>query len=111
MRNLTVIRKKAFASMFDKTWFYIEDANGNKSIDGVRCRLLCELKNGKSATCEIGEEQLRLFSVSGDFKGIDSEHGYSYDVIVIEAGAEDVTVSGKRYVDPASANGFQFDQN
>ncbi|MDE6690405.1 MAG: hypothetical protein K2K04_00385, partial [Clostridia bacterium] len=98
MRKLTVIRKKAFASMFDKTWFYIEDANGNKSIDGVRCKLLCELKNGKSATCEISEEQLKLFAVSGDFKGIDSENGYAADDIEIAAGAADVTVSGKRYV-------------
>ena len=111
MRKLTIIRKKAFASMFDKTWFYIQDANGNKYIDDVKCKLLCELKNGKSITCEISEEQLKLFAVSGDFKGIDSEHGFACDDILIEAGTADVTVSGKRYVNPAMANCFVFDKN
>ena len=110
MRKLTVIRKKAFASMFDKTWFYIEDANGNRRIDDVKCRLLCELKNGKSATCEIGEEQLKLFAVSGDFNGIDSEHGYACDDIVIEASTADVTVSGKRYKNPGMPYCITFDK-
>lgn len=109
-RKLTVNRKKAFASMFDKTWFYIEDKeHGNKTIEGVRCRLLCELKNGKSFTGEIGDGELRLFAVSGDFKGIDSEHGFAWDAVIIPAGTEDITVSGKRYVNPAEANCFKFD--
>ena len=111
MRQLTIIRKKAIASMFDKTWFYIEDEeHGNKSIECVRCRLLCELKNGKSFTCEIGEEATRLFAVSGDSKGIDSEHGYAWEVYHIGAGTDNVTVSGKRKVNPAYANCFVFDK-
>lgn len=97
--------------MFDKTWFYIEDAeHGNKSIECVRCSFLCELKNGKSFTCEIGEEPVRLFAVSGDAKGIDSEHGYAWDVCSIGAGNEDITVTGKRKLDPANANCFEFDK-
>lgn len=111
MRKLTIIRKRAFASMFDKTWFYIQDEqHGNKTIDCVRCRLFCELKNGKSFTGEIGEEQLILFAVSGDFKGIDSEHGFAAENIVIAAGTADVTVSGKRKLNPAEANAFKFDK-
>ena len=110
MRKLTIIRKRAFASMFDKTWFYIEDEqHGDKTIECVRCRLFCELKNGKSFTGEIGEEELRLFAVSGDFKGMDSGHGYAYDYTVIEAGSDDITVSGKRQLNPAEANAFEFD--
>lgn len=97
--------------MFDKTWFYIEDeAHGNKSIECVRCRLLCELKNGKSFTCEIGEEPLKLFAVCGDFNGIDSAHGYAWEVYTIEAGKDDVVVTGKRKLDPAYANCFIFDR-
>ncbi len=111
MRKLTVIRKKAFASMFDKTWFYIEDeARGGESINCTRCRLLCELKNGKSYSCEIGESPLKLFAVSGDFKGINSEHGYALDIYQLEAGSEDVTVTGKRKLNPANANCFEFDK-
>lgn len=111
MRKLTIKRKSALPSIFDKTWFYIEDEqHGNKSIECVRCRLFCELKNGKSFTGEIEEGRLRLFAVSGDFKGIDSEHGYAWDVCVIEAGTEDVTVSGKRKMNPAQANCFEFDK-
>ena len=112
MRSLTICRKKALASIFDKTWFYIEDEeHGNKSISCVRCRLFCELKNGKSFTGEIGEGKLRLFAVSGDFKGIDSEHGYAWDVITIPEGTEAVIVSGRRRADPANANCFKFEQN
>lgn len=97
--------------MFDKTWFYIEDEeHGNKSIECVRCRLFCELKNGKSFTGEIGEESLRLFAVCGDFKGIDSERGYAWEVYRIGAGTQDVTVSGKRKANFATANCFVFDK-
>ena len=111
MRKLTINRRKAFASMFDKTLFYIEDEeHGNKSIECVRCRLFCELKNGASYTGEIGEDQLKLFAISGDSKGIDSEHGYAWEVCVINAGTEDVTVSGKRTLNPAQANCFVFDR-
>lgn len=96
--------------MFDKTWFYIEDAeHGDKTISCVRCRLFCELKNGKSFTGEIGDGELRLFAVSGDFKGIDSGNGFAFDTCRIEAGTADVTVSGKRTLDPANANIFLFD--
>ena len=112
MRKLTVNRNKAFASMFDKTWFYIEDEeHGNKSIECVRCRLFCELKNGKSFTGEIGDGQLRLFAVSGDFNGIDSGHGYAWDVVTLPEGTDDLFVSGKRYLNPAMANCFIFDEN
>lgn len=111
MRKLTIVRKKAFASMFDKTWFYIEDEeHGNKSIDCIRCRLFCELKNGKNYTGEIGEGRLRLFAVSGDFNGIDSANGYACEVYTIEAGTEDLTVYGKRTLDPANANCFVFEK-
>lgn len=111
MRKLTIIRKKALASMFDKTWFYLEDEqHGNRTIDCIRCKLICELKNGKSETVEIGEEQLVLFAVSGDSKGIDSEHGFAADHIVIEAGSGDVTVSGKRTLNPGQANVFVFEK-
>lgn len=97
--------------MFDKTWFYIEDEqHGNKSIECVRCRLFCELKNGKSFTGEIEEGELKLFAVSGDAKGIDSEHGYAWEVCKLPAGTEDITVSGRRYVCPAEANAFKFDK-
>lgn len=110
MRKLTITRKKAFASMFDKTWFYIEDASGNAVIDGVKCKLLCELKNGKSTVADIGEGELKLFAVSGDFDGINSQNGYAYDVITIGAGTADAAVSGKRYLNPARANSFEFDR-
>ena len=111
MRKLTIIRKKAFASMFDKTWFYIEDeAHGNKSINCTRCRLFCELKNGKRFTDEIEDGQLKLFAVCGDFKGIDSENGYAVEIFNIKAGTDDVTVSGKRKLNPAYANCFEFDK-
>ena len=111
MRKLTVIRKRAFASMFDKTWFYLQDdEHGNESIDCTRCRLICELKNGKSQTVEIAEDKLTLFAVSGDFKGINSEHGYALDIYQLEAGSEDVTVTGKRKLNPANANCFEFDK-
>lgn len=97
--------------MFDKTWFYIEDeAHGDKSIDCTRCRLLCELKNGKSFSCEIEELPLKLFAVSGDFDGINSVHGYALDICQIEASCDDVKVTGKRKLNPAKANCFEFDK-
>ena len=111
MRKLTVIRKRAFASMFDKTWFYLQDdEHGNESIDCTRCRLICELKNGTSQTVEIAEDKLTLFAVSGDFKGINSEHGFAVDKIVIGEGSADVTVTGKRTLNPMQANPFIFER-
>ncbi len=110
MRKLTIIRKKALASIFDKTWFYIEDEHGNESIECVRCRLLCELKNGKSFTCEVGDESFRLFAVSGDFKGINSEHGFAMDYYAVGSGTEDITLTGKRVLNPSNANCFIFDK-
>lgn len=110
MRSLTIVRKRALASMFDKTWFYIEDEeHGKRSIDCIRCSLFCELKNGKSFTGEIPEGELRLFAVSGDFKGIDSPNGYASVHCVIPAGEENVTVTGRRKLNPAYANSFQFE--
>ena len=53
---------------------------------------------------------MKLFAVSGDFKGINSEHGYALDIYQLEAGSEDVTVTGKRKLNPANANCFEFDK-
>jgi len=109
-RKLTIIRRKSLASCFDKTWFYIEDAHGNTEIACIRCKLLGELKNGKTGVYEIASGALRVIAVSGDFKGINSEHGYAYDFVAIPDDGNDVVLSGKRHFQPSQANAFEFDK-
>lgn len=109
-RKLTVIRRKALASIFDKNWFYIEDAHGDVEISCIKCKLLGVLKNGGTGTYEIGSGALKLIAVSGDGKGIYSEHGFAVDICVLPDNSQDVTVSGKRYADFAQANRFIFDR-
>ncbi len=104
MRNLTVIRRKAFAGCLVKVKIYIEDPNGDTEINGTKCRLLGKLKNNERATYEIGNENLKLFAIYDKFS-----KGYCNDFYQIPEGETDYYVSGICKFSPFIGNPFLFD--
>ena len=104
MRNLTVIRRKAFAGCLGKVKIYIEDVNGDTEINGIKCKLLGAIKNNSSAVFEISNEPLRLFAIYDKVS-----KGYCYDCYPIPAGEGDYFVSGRAQLNPAAGNPFYFD--
>ena len=101
MRKLTVKRRKKFFGCAGKVKIYSYDANGNTYINGVPCKLLGKLKNGESATYEIGNESIKLF--------VYEERGKSFcnDYYNVPAGEEDFEVSGAVHF--GWGNPFLFD--
>lgn len=104
MRKLTVKRRKNFVGCAGKIHIYIEDAEGKISINGVSCRELGELKNGAEADFDISEEACRIFAIADKLS-----KDYCYDCYQLEAGTEDVTLSGGCKFNPAAGNAFRFD--
>lgn len=107
MRKLTVTRQKSFVACFCKTKIYIEDReNCDLEIRGVPCRLLGTLKNGETATFEIGNESAKVFAIAGK-----SSKEYCNDLYAVSEGEEDITLSGKHKYSPSTGNAFRFDNN
>ena len=105
MRNLTITRTKRFVACLGKMKVYIEDPmGGNTVISGVNCRKLGDLKNGETITFPIGEEAARVYVIADQMS-----KNYSNDCYPLEAGTEDVVLTGKNHFNPGAGNPFRFD--
>ena len=105
MRNLTITRTKSFVASLGKMKVYIEDPfTGDTVISGVNCRKLGDLKNGETATFPIGEEAARVYVIADQVS-----KNYSNDYYPLEAGTEDVVLTGKNHFNPGAGNPFRFD--
>ena len=60
-RRVTFKRKFSIVCGFSPISLYVEDENGSEQIDGVNCRRLCRLQNGKERTVDICCSEVRLF--------------------------------------------------
>lgn len=105
MRKLTITRSKTFVGCATKLNVYIEDPWAPElTIAGVGCRKLGALKNGETASFEVGEGALRVFVIADKLS-----RDMCNDFYALPAGAEDVVVSGKCHFNPAAGNAFRFD--
>lgn len=105
MRNLTITRTKSFVACLGKMKVYIEDPMGGDTvISGVNCRKLGDLKNGETVTFPIGEEAARVYVIADQMS-----RNYSSDFYPLEAGTEDVVLTGKNHFNPGAGNPFRFD--
>ena len=105
MRNLTITRTKSFVACLGKMKVYIEDPMGGDTvISGVNCRKLGDLKNGETVTFPIGEEAARVYVIADQMS-----KNYSNDYYPLEAGTEDVVLTGKNHFNPGAGNPFRFD--
>ena len=104
MRKLTIKRRKSIVACAVKDLVYIEDYQSSDiTIQGVPCRKIGEIKNGEEKTFEISEEKQKIFIVF-ELLLKDTFH----TSIAIEAGQENVSLSGKHYYN-VSGNPFRFD--
>lgn len=105
MRNLTITRTKSFVACLGKMKVYIEDADSNElMINGVPCRKLGDLKNGETATFPISEQAAKVFVIADK-----ASRNFSNDYYPLEAGTDDVAISGKNKYNPGAGNPFRFD--
>ena len=105
MRNLTIRRNKALAASLVKMKVYIEDHSEHElTIAGVPCRKLGDLKNGEEKTFSITDEAVKVFVIGDKL----SRNAYN-EFYPIQAGTEDVVLSGRNYLNPFSGNPFRFD--
>lgn len=105
MRNLRILREKSFAGCLGKLKVYVADpAEGDLEIDGVLCRKLGELKNGEEKAFPIGDGSVDVYVIADKMS-----RNYYYEKRTIEAGEEDVALSGKVHFNPLAGNPFQFE--
>ena len=106
MRNLNIKRKKSFVASLMKVKLYISDESSNElTINGVKCRKIGDLANGKEASFEIEDKEVILFAIIDKLTKETCN-----DKIIINAGDEDVYLSGKNKFAPFSGNPFVFDK-
>ena len=103
MRTLTITREKSFVASLATDLVYIEDAvESELTINGVPCRKLGALKNGKTVTFEIDHAQRQIFLIVDKLS-----KEYCNSVVTIPAGDEPVTLSGKHHF-VLGSNPFRF---
>ena len=106
MRLLKITRRKSFVGSLVKMKVWIEDPAGDLVIGGVPCRLLGKLKNGEEGSFEIGEDAARVFVI-----GDKLSRSFCSDFYEIQAGSDEVVLSGVNRFNPATGNAFRFDGN
>lgn len=104
MRNLTIKRHKSFVGCAVKDKIYIRDElTGTTRIEGVPCRKLGEVKNGKEATFQISDEEQEIFVIADELS-----KEYCNASVTVPAGTEDVAYAGKHHF-VLGSNPFRFD--
>lgn len=107
MRSLTIQREKTVVTSTDTMMVYAEDPNApERTLNGVPCRLIGELKNGEEKTFIIGEEETRVFVLS-----VRLPLALLNEFYRVPAGTEPVCLSGKCVFNPAAGNQFRFNDN
>ena len=107
MRKLTISRHSiGYDASFGTVKIYVEDNSVTPDIiiKGVPCRFLGKLTSNDIETFEIDERQQKVFAVISK-----TSRDYKYDYRVIEAGYEDVVLSGKSSADRLLGCMFYFD--
>ena len=108
MRKLTVTRNAMGAyGELGTLSIYVEDRNAENAdivIKGVPCRLLGQLQSGDTKEFEIDEQEVKVFAFMGK-----TWRNYKYDYRIIEAGCEDVTLTGISIEDKMVGRIFNFD--
>ncbi|MBO5773160.1 MAG: hypothetical protein J6R37_05125 [Clostridia bacterium] len=106
MRKLTIVRRKAFGGSLVSLKIYVEDPASNELvIDGVACKYVGFVNNGEYKTVEISDEAQKVFVIY-DAKTKDTLKG----VAQIEAGTEDVLLTGGCILDAKIGAPFVFDE-
>jgi len=107
MRNLTIKRTKSFVACLIKLKVYIEDPSSNEmKINNISCRKLGDLKNGEEKTFLIGDNAAKVFVIADSLS-----KGFCNEYYSLPEGQEDVFLSGKNKLNPATGNAFHFDHN
>ena len=107
MRRLTISRHAiGYDASYGTVKIYIEDNSATPDIiiKGVPCRFLGKLNSNESETFEIDEREQKVFAVISK-----TSRNYKYDYRVIEAGYDDVVLSGKSSADRLLGCMFYFD--
>lgn len=106
MRRIWIKRRKAAAASMAAMKVYIEDPeNGDVTINGIRCRKLGLLKNGRKVHYNIEEDALKVFVISGKIS-----RKVEYDFAQLPEGRDDIVLSGKNIFKPFNGNPFLFDE-
>lgn len=107
MRNVTIIRTKAFAGSLGAFKVYIEDPlSGEVKINGTPCRKLGELKNGEECNFVVGDEAAKIYVIND----LLTKNFYN-DFYQLSEGTEDIVLSGKCSGSFIKGNVFRFDNN
>ncbi len=106
MRNLTIQREKTWVASMVKMKVYIEDAEGDLEIRGVRCHKLGVVENGETATFQISEGTAKLFVIGGK-----CSRNYCNELYILPEGQEDVVLTGKNQFNLFTGNAFRFHNN
>ena len=107
MRKLTIKRTKSFVACLAKLKVYVEDHRASDLIiNDVPCRKLGDLKNGEEVTFEVEEQAVKIFVIADQLS-----KNYCNEFYQLPEGQEDVYLTGKNQLNPASGNPFRFDNN
>lgn len=106
MRKLTIKRTKSFVGSLGIMKVYIEDKDGDTVICEVSCRKLGDLKNGEEASFDISNERAKIYVIADKLSS-----DYCNDCYQLEAGDENISLTGKNKFNPARGNAFLFDEN
>ena len=105
MRNLTIHRQKSFVASLASMKVYIEDPEtGDLNINGCLCRKLGNVKNNETVTFQIPDTAARIYVI-----GDKLSRGFCNEFYPLEAGTEDVTLTGKCHYNPTAGNPFRFE--
>lgn len=105
MRNLTITRKKSVVASLMKMRIYITDPTATDlEINGESCRKLGELKNGQTATFRVDDRAAKVYAIADTLS-----RGFCNDYYPLNAGTEDVVLTGKNAFNPGTGNAFRFD--
>ena len=107
MRKLTISRKTMGPyGDYATLKIFVEDYNGKPDtiIKGAPCRLLGKIGQNETKTFEIDEREQKIYAIMGM-----AGRNYKYDYRIIEAGSEDVSLSGRSGADRHMGCLFYFD--
>lgn len=103
MRKLTLKRKWSITECASKIVYFVQcaEAEADSEVDGVKCKEIGRIKNGKSIEVEITNEQTEIFLASSTMCAR----------FTVEAGEEDVSLLAKPTYNPAQGNPFVISKN
>ena len=103
MRKLTVNRKRSFVACACGVYIYVQCKNGQAdlTLDGVPCKNMGKVKNGKSITVDVSTDEFKAFVVYSK-----TQPQNYHSAFTVPAGESDVTLYTRPYYNPAMGNPF-----